>query len=352
MAVKSNNDWDPLEEIIVGIAENALLPPLNKSTHSFVYAGNTWDEIKHLEGKHDQWVLDEGKEDLDRLADTLKNLGVKVHRPKQIDHTKEFSTPEWKTRGWYNFCPRDLLLPLDNMIIDCPSPMRSRYFETRAYNDYLYQQMLDGTQWICAPKPILDDSIFQLENLEDATLLNHEIVFDAPNVVRIGKDLLCQISNSGNKLGFKWLESILAPKGYRIHLAEKIYSYAHFDSTILPLRPGLVLFNADRVTPENYPKLFEKWDKIWFTGDRLAVPKANMKGGIAPCSPYIGLNFLSVNEQLVICDIEQEELRKELDRWGIETIGLPCRQARTMSGGFHCSTLDVKRKGELQDYFQ
>jgi N-dimethylarginine dimethylaminohydrolase len=351
MAVCSNNDWDPLEEIIVGIAENALLPPLNKSTHSFVYAGEKWEDIQHLQGNHEQWVLDEGQEDLDRLADTLTGLGVKVHRPKVLDHTKEFSTPEWKTTGWYNFCPRDLLLPLDNMIIDCPSPMRSRYFETRAYNDYLYEQMKDGTQWICAPKPILEDSGFQLEHLKDATLLNNEIVFDAPNVVRIGKDLLCQISNSGNKLGFEWLNTILAPKGYRIHLAEKIYSYAHFDSTILPLRPGLVLFNADRVTPDNYPKIFESWDKIWFTGDKLSVPTANMAGGIAPCSPYIGLNFLSVNEKLVICDIEQEELRRELGRWGIETIGLPCRQARTMSGGFHCSTLDVKRTGPLQDYF-
>jgi N-dimethylarginine dimethylaminohydrolase len=351
MAVCSNNDWDPLEEIIVGIAENALLPPLNKSTHSFVYAGEKWEDIQHLQGNHEQWVLDEGQEDLDRLADTLTGLGVKVHRPKVLDHTKEFSTPEWKTTGWYNFCPRDLLLPLDNMIIDCPSPMRSRYFETRAYNDYLYEQMKDGTQWICAPKPILEDSGFQLEHLKDATLLNNEIVFDAPNVVRIGKDLLCQISNSGNKLGFEWLNTILAPKGYRIHLAEKIYSYAHFDSTILPLRPGLVLFNADRVTPDNYPKIFESWDKIWFTGDKLSVPTANMAGGIAPCSPYIGLNFLSINEKLVICDIEQEELRRELGRWGIETIGLPCRQARTMSGGFHCSTLDVKRTGTLQDYF-
>jgi N-dimethylarginine dimethylaminohydrolase len=351
MAVCSNNDWDPLEEIIVGIAENALLPPLNKSTHSFVYAGEKWEDIQHLQGNHEQWVLDEGQEDLDRLADTLTGLGVKVHRPKVLDHTKEFSTPEWKTTGWYNFCPRDLLLPLDNMIIDCPSPMRSRYFETRAYNDYLYEQMKDGTQWICAPKPILEDSGFQLEHLKDATLLNNEIVFDAPNVVRIGKDLLCQISNSGNKLGFEWLNTILAPKGYRIHLAEKIYSYAHFDSTILPLRPGLVLFNADRVTPDNYPKIFESWDKIWFTGDRLSVPTANMAGGIAPCSPYIGLNFLSVNEKLVICDIEQEELRRELAKWGIESIGLPCRQARTMSGGFHCSTLDVKRTGPLQDYF-
>jgi len=351
MAVISHNDWDPLEEIIVGIAENALMPPLDRSTHSFVYGGEKWDDIKHLTGPHDQWVLDEGQEDLDRLSNTLTNLGVKVHRPEPIDHNKEFSTPEWKTRGWYNFCPRDLMLPLDNMIIECPSPMRSRYFETRAYRNYLYEQMKDGTQWITAPKPILEDDSYQFDDLSIGTLVNNEIVFDAANVVRLGKDLLCQISNSGNHLGFEWLQTILKDKGYRVHPAEKIYSFAHFDSTILPLRPGLVLFNADRVTPENYPRIFEKWDKIWFTGDRLAVPDANLPGGIAPCSPYIGLNFLSVNENLVICDVEQEELRKELDKWGIESIGLPCRQARTMSGGFHCSTLDVKRKGPLEDYF-
>jgi hypothetical protein len=27
------------------------------------------------------------------------------------------------------------------------------------------------------------------------------------------------------------------------------------------------------------------------------------------------------------------------------------RQARSMSGGFHCATLDTKRKGSLEDYF-
>lgn len=42
---------------------------------------------------------------------------------------------------------------------------------------------------------------------------------------------------------------------------------------------------------------------------------------------------------------------KELQRWGIESIGLPMRQSRTLSGGFHCVTLDVRRKGTLEDYF-
>ena len=352
MAVNSNNDWDPLEEIIVGTAENALMPPLDISTHSFAFAGNTWEQIKHLDClRHEQWIIDESYEDIEKLCDTLKGLGVKVYRPLLVDHTKKFSTPDWETRGWYNWCPRDLLLPLHNMIIECPSPMRSRYYETRAYYPYLYEQMKEGTQWISAPKPILTDDSYQLDNLEDATIKNNEIIFDAPNIVRLGKDLLCQVSNSGNKLGFQWLGTLLGPQGYRIHLAEKIYSFAHFDSTILPLRPGLVLFNADRVTPKNYPRIFEKWDKIWFTKDKLTVPKANLTRGVQPCSDYIGLNFLSINEKLVICDIEQQGLMKELDKWGIECIGLPMRQAKTLSGGFHCATLDVKRKGDLQDYF-
>ena len=94
MAVVSHNDWDPLEEIIVGIADNALQPPMDISTHSFVYAGEKWEDIQHLQGNHEPWVLEEGQEDLDRLADTLKGLGVIVHRPESVDNTKSFSTPE------------------------------------------------------------------------------------------------------------------------------------------------------------------------------------------------------------------------------------------------------------------
>ena len=58
MTVKTNNDWDPLEEIIVGTADYSMLPTLDKSTHSFCYAGDSWEDIKHLEGEHDQWIRD------------------------------------------------------------------------------------------------------------------------------------------------------------------------------------------------------------------------------------------------------------------------------------------------------
>ena len=112
-----------------------------------------------------------------------------------------------------------------------------------------------------------------------------------------------------------------------------------------------MLFNSDRLSPDRYPDIFKSWDKIWFGGDQLKVSPHHMPNGVSPTSTAIGLNFLSINPELVICDIVQDELRKTLAQHGIETIGLPMRHARTLSGGFHCVTLDVKRKGSLESYF-
>jgi hypothetical protein len=111
------------------------------------------------------------------------------------------------------------------------------------------------------------------------------------------------------------------------------------------------LFNGDRCTPDWYPPIFESWDKIFWPGEKVPDVGSNLPGGISPCSKYIGLNLLSVNERLVIVDENQTDLMKELNRWGIDSIGLPMRQSRTLSGGFHCVTLDVKRKGTLENYF-
>jgi N-dimethylarginine dimethylaminohydrolase len=317
---------------------------------SMSYTNHPMELIKPLEGAYPQWLIDEANEDMNELADMLKKLGVKVHRPKPINHSVEFSTPEWKTTGWYTWCPRDLLLPLDNLMIETPSACRARYFETRAYRDIMMSAINDGTEWIAAPKPILPDESYQFKDIDGKpSLTNLEPVFDAPNCVRMGKDILFQISNTGNHWGLQWLKNVLEPRGYRIHPAEHIYSYGHFDSTIIPLRAGLVLLNSSRVTPENCPKIFEKWDKIWF--DDCVVQGSKVPGGVAPCSPYIGMNILSVNPNTIVCDSTQEPLMRELNKHGIDSIPVRFRHAMTLSGGIHCATLDLRRKGTLEDYF-
>ncbi len=204
-------------------------------------------------------------------------------------------------------------------------------------------------QWISAPKPRLLDDLYTFQDLTQPTVLNKEIIFDAANIVRMGNDLLFQVSNSGTLKGAQWLKSIVEPLGYRVHLADGFYAYTHFDSTVIPLRPGLVLFNGARLNENHYPKIFEKWDKIFF--DDIVDIGSSLPDGISPCSPYIGLNLLSVNQNLVILDINQSSLRKTLDAYGIDSIGMNLKHARTISGGFHCVTLDTLRDGQREDYF-
>ena len=350
MKISTHNDWDPLTEVIVGRADGARVPTVDVSTMSFSYAGRRPEDVRRLEGPLPDWVIDEANEDIEQFVDVLCAAGIKVHRPLPTDTGAEFSTPEWRTTGWYTWCPRDLLLPLGNLMIECPSPTRARYFETRAYHHVMLEAIADGVEWIAAPKPILADNTFTFEDLAKPTLRNLEPVFDAPNIVRVGRDLLFQISNSGNALGLRWLKNVLEPRGYRLHVAEHVYSFAHFDSTIIPLRPGLVLLNASRVNPANCPPLFARWDKIYFDDIAPRPPAKYGSAWVEPCSPYIGLNVFSLSPDVVCVDREEGGLIAALERHGLTCVPLPMRHARFLSGGFHCATLDLSRTGALEDY--
>lgn len=351
MKISTNNHWDPLEEIIVGIADHARVPTVDSSTMNMSYTNYDIEDVKLLEGAYPQWLIDEANEDLQGLADLLTRMSVKVHRPKALDHSIKYSTPEWETTGWYTWCPRDLLLPLNNLMIETPSACRSRYFETRAYHDIYLEAVRSGVEWISAPKPILPDESFQFEDIAGKpSLRNLEPIFDAPNCVRLGKDILFQISNTGNHLGMQWLKNTLEPRGYRVHAAEHIYSFAHMDSTIVPLAPGKVLLNSTRVNPDNCPKIFEKWDKIYFEDVNVNPTTVEGPGSISPCSPYIGMNILSVDPQTVIVGEDQTNLIRVLEKQGFTVATVKMRHAQTLSGGLHCTTLDLRRRGNLEDY--
>ncbi|ETR69422.1 MAG: hypothetical protein OMM_09609, partial [Candidatus Magnetoglobus multicellularis str. Araruama] len=75
-------------------------------------------------------------------------------------------------------------------------------------------------------------------------------------------------------------------------------------------------------------------------------------GGPEGCaSKWIGLNLLMITPELAVVDENQLPMIKLLNKHGIETLPLRMRHARTMGGGFHCVTLDVRRRGKLENYF-
>lgn len=301
--INSFNEWDPLKRIIVGSATNAHWPrfcPVFRSLETTT----TWKESPVPSGSVDQRIVDEANEDLDNLSNTLKNLGVIVHRPTDLNfHSFD---------GMYNYCPRDRVLIVGNVAIDAPMLYPTRKKEIDAISEFI------------------DTSIINC--------IDRSVIFDAANICRLGKDLLYLVSESGNIDGAHWLQSIFP--SFQVHIIDNIYSGVHIDSTISPVRDNLVVLNADRITENNLPSIFKSWNKIWIKGDDI-VPQSFINYPYA--SKYIALNFLTVNPNLVICDPDQYILRKELEKYGVETIGIKLRHSRTLGGGHHCVTLDLER---------
>ena len=110
-----------------------------------------------------------------------------------------------------------------------------------------------------------------------------------------------------------------------------------------------MIVNGKRVTPLNIPKFLKKWEILYFND---IVDIGFSCGGNKGCaSEWIGLNLLMVNPELAIVDQRQLPLIKCLEKYGVSTIPLQMRHARSFGGGFHCVTLDTHRKGILESYF-
>jgi N-dimethylarginine dimethylaminohydrolase len=301
--LSSSNEWDPLKEVILGTATNAHWPVKCPSFRNLEKT-TSWKETPVPSGPVNQKIIDETNEDLDIFEKTLKSLGVVVHRPNNLN----FASFD----GMYNYCPRDRVLVVGNVVIDAPMLYPTRTKEIDAIRDFI-----PGTVINC---------------------LEPDATFDAANICRLGQDLLYLVSESGNVSGAKWLQAVLP--GYRVHILDNIYKGVHIDSTIVPVREGLVVLNSDRIHRDNIPAPLKDWDKIWISGDQI-VAQDFVEYPYA--SKYIALNFLTINPNLVICDPHQRELRKALSQHGVDTIGVELRHSRTLGGGHHCVTLDLWR---------
>ena len=375
MKINAHNEWDKLREIIVGRAEgraSLIFPKARPVSEGLLEKAGAL-----ARAAFPQWLVDEIAEDLEGLCHVLRSFGVKVHRPNPMHVNRVFATPYFSAAGDHVYNMRDLHLVVGNTVIESPSQEQHRYFETVGLYDIWYEYLKEGFRWVCGPKPRLDGEYMLTyyqggemqydDGQKFIKLTEDEILFEAANTVRMGRDLLYLVSRSGNFLGAKWLQSVLGEE-YRVHTTEEIYRSSHIDSTVICLRPGLVLLNAERVTPAICPKVLDKWEKVYFE-DIMPIPDGTMKFhedvrkkvseelaelGIrtsidSVSSKWIGMNVLSVDPRTVIVDERQAPLIRLLEQHQITPVPIRFRHSYYM-GGIHCSTLDTVRDSELESY--
>ena len=174
--------------------------------------------------------------------------------------------------------------------------------------------------------------------------------------------MLYLVSRSGNRLGANWLQKVVGNE-FKVHLTEGIYGGSHIDSTIMALRPGLVLLNGSRVNKNNCPKIFKKWKKIYFK-DIVKTPKhitefhnkvrkknyniLKKRGLITDinhmASAWIGMNFLSLDKNTIVIDQIQTNLIKLLEKLKFNVIPIK------FSNSYYLKSL-VSYRGKLKFFF-
>jgi glycine amidinotransferase len=120
----------------------------------------------------------------------------------------------------------------------------------------------------------------------------------------------------------------------------------HIDTTFVPLCPGRALYSPDFFDPADAPEVLKSWELL-----PAPPPISTMVQMIDLSSAWLSMNVLMLDEKRVICEASQEPLIEKFREWGFEPIPCPYTNHYVYGGAFHCSTLDVRRRGSLQSYF-
>jgi scyllo-inosamine-4-phosphate amidinotransferase 1 len=302
------NEWSPLRSIVVGTADHANWP---SSDPVFAEEGDktTWHETPVPSGPVSQHIVDQANRELDLLGETLLRYGATVHRPRPMDFVQ--------AQGMYNYCPRDRLLIYKDTVVDVNMMYPCRNQEIANYDRVLEQ----AGRVLTMPR-------------------DSGMILDAANVCRLGDTWLFLESASGNRAAYDWLCEQFPE--VTIELCN-FYAGVHIDSTIVPLREGLVMLNASRVNEDNCPRAFDYWEKIWVTEDQIVAQDFYQ---YPYASKWIAMNMLALDPETVILDAAQTQLISLLKSYGIDSIPLTLSHSRTLGGGFHCVTLDTHRDPE------
>ncbi|MBI1805103.1 MAG: inosamine-phosphate amidinotransferase 1 [Ignavibacteriae bacterium] len=373
-AVNSYDEWTQLFEVIVGNIDGFTGFHLDNSFDLFY-----WDNIRPFlasrnffrnNGSECSWprieievnIINELKEDIENFVEALKASDVRVRRPSIIVGSDRVQTPYWESFQSPPLNIRDQTLILGSAIIETSPHVRARLFE----NDYLkplfLEYMQGGARWISMPRPTLsagalDTSSITRNSEEQFALRDHhavslpnlgmELVFDGAQCIRLGEDIMVNVSNKNHELGFQWLQSNFGDN-FNFHRLDRLADN-HVDSMILPLRAGLWLVRGRKVL-DSIPEKFRKWDFIIAPETKRDMFPSYEGKNLSIASKFIDMNILSINENTVIVNSLYPEMIKELESHGFNVVPVRHRHRRLFGGGFHCFTLDVCRSGKLQSY--
>lgn len=355
--VRVYSEFDPLEEVIVGR----------------VYAPEAFDAVDDPPLRDMlQRVARETEEDFSVLATMLEADGITVRRPTISQELFEWRdgvpVPRAVDSGAWAVpypnppvFPRDLTLTLGSRMYSVYARAPNRWLEGLAFYDLFLEYYQQGAEWISMPLPLLDMAADSYVAYERKALLFH-----AAALQRCGRDIFHTTPaaelplSKGTELGLRWLKENVGSE-YRFHQLQR---HGHIDSKFALLKPGLVMTWLPR---HELPECLQKWDiikldsKAPLPAEFVAMREQRFYRDFVDRwlhewigyvdETYFDVNVLSLGPDRVMLNGYNKELFAKIQQHGIEPIPFDFRHRIFWDGGLHCITLDVRRRGECEDYF-
>ena len=362
MKIFSENEWDPLKEVIVGNVFDTFSMNTDLSFRLF-FKDNLWGWLPETSNKitiKEQYI-DELNEDIAGFVDILERENINVHRPTKLDTIPQYIVGGVEVEGMPALNVRDQVIIIDDNIVETSPCQRSRYYE----NDLLFPIFYKANgNWIKMPKSDMYDNRFDQELIQykSATrrstnnnfnspefFKTQDFVVDVPeetgmmidgaNCVRFGNDIIINIANRNHYLGYLWFKETFPEKNWH-----PIYCLCdnHLDSFIIPLEEGTLLLR-NKLFLQQMPEFLKEWKIIYPPDTEPHFPDYDVDDTMLT-STFIDMNVLALGNKKLVCNSLYPELAELLHKEGFDPILTQHRHRRIFGGGFHCFTLDLLRE--------
>jgi glycine amidinotransferase len=379
--VNAWNEWDPLKRVILGRPEGTHIaapePGLYSHQPEGGYPLGTY-------GPYPQEMVDEAQVQMDNFEKIMTDRGIAVDRvevhPVYLEGRGN-ATPDWTMANVRSASsPRDLFTTVGNEIIESAGAIRQRWWEYLNLRPIFERYFKEDPEflWTAAPKPRMTDesyernywySYYNLWSDEEKRkrmeenrfqLTDKEPMWDGACAMRMGKDIFWYHSCVTNNAGMDWLKRYFGAKGLRIHdvqfgTTEDVYYAFHIDVIMHPLRPGLLIHNPTRpFVTEQAVELFKMndWEIVEAVGPTYNYDAVLDTFGTPRKGPNpIFINTFSLGPNTICVEAHEERYIEQLTTLGMEVVPVPYEKVVPFGGSLHCTTVDVFREGDCEDYF-
>ena len=288
-------------------------------------------------------IAEETEEDYQKLEKILQSAGVKTYR-------SFLNIEKYKT---LRNVQRPPVQPRDHFAV---------------IGEKLYAGLPGSGEYLDVLKQI------DIKNIEFSKTRNNFI--NTATITRVGKDIWWGIHSDIDKKILETYTQRWTDEGFRVHISHKNY---HSDAVWCVIKPGCIVSLVDI---QDYKEEFPGWDVLYLPDQHWSAisPFAKMKQKVSGrwwlrgeeyndqliefintwLHEWVGyveetvfdVNMLSIDEKTIICNNYNKEVFNYFKKHGVEPVLFNFRHRYFWDGGVHCTTQDLYREGEQEDYLK